>query len=133
MLVDAKHQGSNKIQIREDTSKNIFLSGPDDLYAQLSDEKVVFVPSFDVSDCMKEALSLISRGLRCRTVSCTKTNAVSSRSHAILSIFIECTREDGIITKGKLNLVDLAGSERLSKSGMYMYQHTDFMVVYCQC
>merc|ERR1719362_770406 len=50
-------------------------------------------------------------------------NALSSRSHAIFSITVECSEktvgggQKQRIRVGKLNLVDLAGSERQSKTG----------------
>ena len=48
----------------------------------------------------------------------TNMNEHSSRSHMMLTItVISESRQNGVITRGKLNLVDLAGSERLNKSG----------------
>merc|ERR1719273_128229 len=53
-------------------------------------------------------------------------NALSSRSHAIFSITVECSEKTAssdnqcskqIFRVGKLHLVDLAGSERQSKTG----------------
>jgi hypothetical protein len=48
-------------------------------------------------------------------------NATSSRSHAIFTVIIECSKTDEegkeSFHAGKLNLVDLAGSERATKTG----------------
>ncbi len=42
-------------------------------------------------------------------------NASSSRSHAMLTIYIESLENDKV-KSAKINLVDLAGSERQSKT-----------------
>lgn len=59
-------------------------------------------------------------GNKNRSVASTNMNSVSSRSHAIFSIVVECSTEtDGdqrTLRMGKLNLVDLAGSERVRKT-----------------
>ena len=57
---------------------------------------------------------LLQRGHAARAVGCTKLNEQSSRSHAVITLGIEC-REKGAARprKGKLHLVDLAGSESL--------------------
>uniref|UniRef100_A0AC34FAS9 Kinesin-like protein n=1 Tax=Panagrolaimus sp. ES5 TaxID=591445 RepID=A0AC34FAS9_9BILA len=55
-----------------------------------------------------------------RHVGATNMNELSSRSHALFTVTIECSYGNGIdasIRKGKLHLVDLAGSERQSKTG----------------
>ena len=44
-------------------------------------------------------------------------NEHSSRSHCMLSVYVDCkNKSSDAHVKGKLHLVDLAGSERLSKS-----------------
>jgi len=70
-----------------------------------------------------EMEKLIEIGAKTRTVSATKMNAQSSRSHAVLSIIFTATREDDVTNlstsqTSKIQLVDLAGSERVSKSGV---------------
>ncbi|CAL8070419.1 unnamed protein product [Orchesella dallaii] len=60
-------------------------------------------------------------GNKNRTVASTRMNSISSRSHAIFSIYVECSTDAGptkesFLRMGKLNLVDLAGSERVSKT-----------------
>eukprot|EP00051_Salpingoeca_urceolata_P026931 m.479338 g.479338 ORF g.479338 m.479338 type:complete len:909 (+) comp21408_c0_seq1:82-2808(+) len=53
-----------------------------------------------------------------RATSSTDMNEHSSRSHALLVVYVVGTNlSTGVQTKGKLNLIDLAGSERVSKSG----------------
>ena len=63
---------------------------------------------FDASD----VISLLVRGNACRTVSSTKMNTDSSRSHAIFVIKIE--QKDnltGISKTSQLQMIDMAGSE----------------------
>lgn len=78
-------------------------------------------------------LELLNIGEANRHVSNTKLNTESSRSHAILMVYIRRsihkkaedevstarkeTRELPVVRKSKLLIVDLAGSERLDKSG----------------
>lgn len=72
-----------------------------------------------------EVKSLITEGNRRRSVATTKSNARSSRSHAILTIYISQTdlkieadmSEKDVPIISKITLVDLAGSERVEKLG----------------
>ena len=68
--------------------------------------------------CMEDVNKLIECGKQNRSTFETAMNASSSRSHFVLSVYVDTTH----LTKrekhsGKLHLVDLAGSERLSSSG----------------
>lgn len=51
-----------------------------------------------------------------RSVGATAMNDVSSRSHAIFTVNIKITTNDGSTTNAKFHLVDLAGSERSKKT-----------------
>ncbi|CUG94395.1 kinesin-14, putative [Bodo saltans] len=54
-----------------------------------------------------------------RSVAGTECNAHSSRSHCILTIFVDATNNaTGNVVTGKLHLIDLAGSERVKNSGV---------------
>jgi len=64
-----------------------------------------------------ELMEHIIKANKNRTVSATKMNATSSRSHSIVQIFIEQRKRDGTILNSKLNFVDLAGSEKVKKTG----------------
>ena len=69
---------------------------------------------FDKSD----VISLLMRGNACRTVSSTKMNTDSSRSHAIFIMKIE--QKDnitGISKVSQLQMIDMAGSELAGKLG----------------
>ncbi|KAL7520975.1 hypothetical protein ACHAWX_005669 [Stephanocyclus meneghinianus] len=59
-----------------------------------------------------DVLSLLMRGNACRSVSSTKMNTDSSRSHAIFIIKIEQTDSaTGISKKSQFQMMDMAGSE----------------------
>ena len=51
-----------------------------------------------------------------RCVKATSSNAVSSRSHMLFTLYFKVHSKDGSSRVGKLNICDLAGSERLGKS-----------------
>ncbi|KNZ62987.1 hypothetical protein VP01_11g10 [Puccinia sorghi] len=61
---------------------------------------------------------LYTQVMRFRSVSSTKLNHTSSRSHAILTIHVDQLSQEGtIIQQGKCVLIDLAGSENNKKTG----------------
>jgi kinesin family protein 11 len=60
---------------------------------------------------------LLKRGSSKRKTASTKLNDVSSRSHAIFTIFLYKKIANDKFTVSKMNLVDLAGSENISRSG----------------
>ena len=67
----------------------------------------------------EEALSLMFQGEANRAQSEHQLNKSSSRSHCIVTLYIESTLKsepDGKVLRSKLHLVDLAGSERAGKS-----------------
>jgi len=69
-----------------------------------------------------EALKLYFEGEKLRSYSDHSLNQMSSRSHCVLTFYIE--RRTGIrtlqdVTVAKLNLVDLAGNERVKKTSDY--------------
>ena len=68
----------------------------------------------------EEGLKYVTQGTKLRHIASTKMNEESSRSHAIISIYIENSKkeEDGIILKKSVfHIIDLAGSERQNKTG----------------
>ena len=84
----------------------------------------------DVNSYSK-TMEILGKGSTKRTTASTNMNAVSSRSHAIFTLYIECTKtiETGELddqgnpvldqqnVKSKFHFVDLAGSERIKKTG----------------
>jgi kinesin family protein C1 len=61
-----------------------------------------------------EALGLVQRALAARSVAKTNANDRSSRSHTVLSLYVEGAASS---VSSVIHLVDLAGSERLAHSG----------------
>lgn len=113
--------GSKSLTIKEDPKTGIFVHG-------LTLKKI---------RSKEELLNIIKRGARFRSTNATTMNKNSSRSHAILQVFVEqrwvesgealngdlLGDSDGKPTKKRshrkalMTIVDLAGSERVSKSG----------------
>ena len=95
---------SFKLDLREDANKKVYVQ----------DLTKVEVKS------LEEIAKVIADGAKNRSVGATAMNLNSSRSHAILTIDVECSEPgpDGKdhILSGRLNLVDLAGSERQGKT-----------------
>lgn len=66
----------------------------------------------------EEALQLFFMGNSGRLTTATSMNNVSSRSHAVFTVVLECEgirADQTVFTSSKINLVDLAGSERMYK------------------
>ena len=59
-----------------------------------------------------EVIQLLHQGNQRRTTEETRCNATSSRSHAVLQVYVAGAREGELPVRGKLSLIDLAGSER---------------------
>ena len=78
------------------------------------------VPGLYVAEVhtMEQVLSALSKGEQNRSVAGTDMNQRSSRSHMVLTVFVEGRHlSSEATTFGKLHLIDLAGSERLARSG----------------
>ena len=95
----------NHVRIREDPDKGVFL------------ENCMWIMIKNTKEC-EEAFR---KGEKNRNTECTRMNAHSSRSHALLIAKIEKSFEDKtnkehLMTSSYLYLVDLAGSERVNKS-----------------
>ena len=77
----------------------------------------VFVPGLTCTAVSSPSglLSLITKGKKNRKVRETERNSQSSRSHAVLQVFIEQHQRNGTVVKSKVSFVDLAGSERWGK------------------
>ena len=93
---------NDNLKIREDKIEGVVIAGATEVY---------------VTSC-EEVFKVLEMGQALRATSSTRMNAESSRSHALLLLWV--TQKDtstGHIKKGRLVLVDLAGSERISKTG----------------
>lgn len=64
----------------------------------------------------EEILGWLSVGTLHRSVSATKMNERSSRSHTVFTLILEQKLFDGSTRCSKMNLVDLAGSEKIDAS-----------------
>jgi len=65
----------------------------------------------------KDFLGLINKASINRTKSSTNLNFSSSRSHMLITIFLNVEKKNGDKFHAKLNFVDLAGSEKVLKTG----------------
>jgi hypothetical protein len=88
------------LQIKTNRTKGVYVDGLTEKYVSSS----------------SEVLSFIRDGMAFRVTSPTAINDTSSRSHAIFTLHIVQTLENGTELSSKLNIVDLAGSENVGKS-----------------
>ncbi|GKT35619.1 hypothetical protein ADUPG1_008742, partial [Aduncisulcus paluster] len=98
----------HKLKLRRDKVKGIYVAGATE--SECTDVE-------DVKRC-------VSIGIRNRAVRATGMNQNSSRSHAVLTIWVDCVKGPRR-TVSKLNLIDLAGSEKWGNStitGVHMAQ-----------
>ena len=104
-MIQDLFEPNNQVKIREDPDKGVFLENCQWIKVNNTQE-------------FEEAFK---KGEKNRITECTKMNAQSSRSHALLIVRIEKNFTDKesnehIMTQGHLYLVDLAGSERVTKT-----------------
>jgi kinesin family protein 5 len=108
------HSASTSLPIREDPKIGIFVEGLTQVHV----------------NSMEQLLKYVELGIRKRNQNSTGMNKNSSRSHAILQIFVEqrwveketqpktpTELKKYVYRKALCTVVDLAGSERLSKTG----------------
>ncbi|KAI9101896.1 P-loop containing nucleoside triphosphate hydrolase protein [Phlyctochytrium arcticum] len=101
------------LDLREDTTRGVVVAGITTVAARSPDE----------------VLGFLRKGNRHRTQESTGANEVSSRSHAVLQVWVGCRTRNakGAVVErmGKLSLIDLAGSERAAETknrGMRMIE-----------
>ena len=98
-LLNPKNE--EKVEIREDDKKVIHLINLRKL--------IISTP--------EEAINIIKKGNHFRKTASTSMNKQSSRSHAIISIYIENNLEkEKKVKKSVFHIIDLAGSERQKKA-----------------
>ena len=96
----ARYAAEN-LELHEDPAKAVFVRG-------LTTHSV---------NSAADVMSLINGGFRLRATHETRMNAVSSRSHTVLSLTVTAAdRGTGQTTVSTIHFVDLAGSERLTRS-----------------
>jgi len=76
----------------------------------------------NVAEGVEDVMRLLEFGHKIRVVGATNMNAVSSRSHAVVTLHVEQTVTDsrGVtrLRRAQLHAVDLAGSERMENSAI---------------
>jgi len=111
------------IEIYNEEVKDLLASGEDSaLSVRQNKDKIFFVNSIERTvSSMSELLDVMTDGEKNRSVSSTKMNDESSRSHSILRITVEKSLKNesssSSTTLSTLNLVDLAGSESCKHTG----------------
>lgn len=102
VLRDLIHPSKEVMDLREDPHRGMVVAGLSEI----------------MPTSPEEVVSAIRLGNKRRTCEPTEANQTSSRSHAVLQIYVEHKdRSAGVsaeITTAKLSLIDLAGSERAS-------------------
>jgi len=96
-LVDRKKLKDNSREVKESPDKGVYI------------KDLIIAPAKNVQEMEK----LLAFGNTNRTVHCTNMNAVSSRSHAVFTLYLDTLNEIAgkqTVKAGTLNLVDLAGS-----------------------
>ncbi|EFA81602.1 kinesin family member 10 [Heterostelium album PN500] len=99
-IYDLLVNDSKPLGLREDASRQVVVADLTERYPTSSNE----------------VFKMLEFGNTNRKQSPTNVNKVSSRSHAILQVFIRSANTSGNVTSGKLSLIDLAGSERAAKT-----------------
>lgn len=104
-LIDTTGSTRKSLRVCEDQEKGI-------VAVQGATDKVV--------NSAEEVLDMLHYGNKNRSTEATMANSVSSRSHAVLQMYLKTTtsakngRGGECYTEAKLSLIDLAGSERAS-------------------
>ncbi|KAJ3416757.1 Kinesin- protein 12 [Chytridiales sp. JEL 0842] len=84
-----------------------------------------YVDQLFVVDCesLEDCLAVLEEGLRNRTKGSHRLNERSSRSHSILTVYLDVRTREGngssggwSVKRGKVSFVDLAGSEKVKES-----------------
>lgn len=89
------------LSLREDLSGSVFVCGL----------------SKQVVRSESDILNFIKRGCKQRATASTSMNATSSRSHAIITLYIKVSNKDTAeVRTSQFHLVDLAGSERAKRT-----------------
>ncbi|GMH67828.1 hypothetical protein TrST_g13517 [Triparma strigata] len=110
------------LEIYNEEIKDLLATNSDDkrvlkVCENLGGEVSVSNLSYVPVTCPEQVSTLMQSASLNRATGSTNMNAVSSRSHAICTIYVERTKNDGSdVVVSKLSLVDLAGSERQKRT-----------------
>lgn len=104
-IMDLLDPTKTNMHLREDIRSGVYVEG-------LKEENIVSV---------KDMITLISRGTQNRHVGSTNMNKESSRSHSVLTTYIESKtmQPSGVwmVKCSQFHIIDLAGSERSKETG----------------
>lgn len=70
--------------------------------------------------------SLLAQASERRHIRNTNMNSVSSRSHAVFTIYLGIKHAEADVRESVINIVDLAGSERFEKTGSTLCSEVPF-------
>ncbi len=89
------------------------------LYLRQTPAGEIFLEGVTMRDVaqLTDLQKVLAEGSSRRTRGETNMNAASSRSHAVLTLYLSTAFADGVERRSKLHLVDLAGSERADATG----------------
>ncbi|CAL6003994.1 Kinesin-like_protein [Hexamita inflata] len=110
------------IEIYNESINDLLARGPEheNLKIRETPERGIFVEgATETQVCsVEDIITVITIGDSNRAVGSTSMNAVSSRSHTVIIIFVQvANKADQSKQEGKMCLVDLAGSEKVGKTG----------------
>ena len=118
-IIDLLVNNSDNLELREDPNKGLIVNGITEMVPKSSEH----------------ILNILKKGNRNRTTESTNANETSSRSHAILQIYIEIEEQlKSTLNKekvfGKFVLIDLAGCEKTPVFGKKMQKVDQLIKVY---
>jgi len=100
-LLSNGEPGKDNLQVKTDKLRGVYVEGAYEMEAFGEDDLV----------------QVMAAALQTRSTGTTQMNEASSRSHCVVTIWVERSSSNGEAALGKLVLVDLAGSERAAKTG----------------
>ncbi|KAI9208466.1 P-loop containing nucleoside triphosphate hydrolase protein [Polychytrium aggregatum] len=111
------------LEIYNEQVQDLLNPGTPPLPVRWSQDKGFYVENLLVVECeiLDDCMAVLEEGLRNRTTGSHKLNERSSRSHSIMTIYIDSEtvdpEDDSRLRKhGKISFVDLAGSEKVKES-----------------
>ncbi len=109
------------LEIYNDSIQDLLAAGPRrGLEIKQASQGWMHVPDLAIVpvSSLEQVLALLEQGERSRATAATNLNEHSSRSHLVLSVYVQSRHAvSELTTHAKLHLIDLAGSERVGKSG----------------
>ncbi|KAI9330368.1 P-loop containing nucleoside triphosphate hydrolase protein, partial [Zopfochytrium polystomum] len=111
------------LEIYNEQVQDLLNPGPSNLAIRWTAARGFYVENLFVADCdvLEDCMAVLEEGMRNRTTGSHRLNENSSRSHSIMTVYVDsCTidSDDGepVIRHGKISFVDLAGSEKVKES-----------------